>query len=104
VEPAMIDFAAQLIKGTVEHRPDIHQEVQRHAPTFPVDQLASTDRVALELGGFELIYNPGVPPKVAINEAVELAKTYGGESSGRFVNGVLGTIAQGRNRTGPSAR
>ena len=63
------------------------------APAFPIDQMATTDRVALELATYELLLQRDTPVKVVINEAVELAKTYGGENSGRFVNGVLGTIA-----------
>lgn len=87
-------FAEGLVSGTLDRRPQIDEEISRAAPAFPIDQLATTDRVAMELATYEMLYVPDVPIKVAINEAVELAKTYGGESSGRFVNGVLGTIAE----------
>ena len=63
--------------------------------------MATTDRVALELATYELLYEREVPVKVAINEAIELAKTYGGENSGRFVNGVLGTIAESARTARP---
>jgi len=86
-------FARQLITGTLAERQTIDDRIHRAAAAFPIEQLPDTDRVALELATYEMLHDPNVPLKVAINEAVELAKTYGGESSGRFVNGVLGTIA-----------
>lgn len=88
-----IEFAEHLVRGTLAHRPEIDGLIHQAAPAFPVEQLAVTDRAALELAVYELQHEPGTPPRVAINEAVELAKTYGSENSGRFVNGVLGTIA-----------
>ncbi len=89
----LISLAERLVRGTIEHRDELDQLIGRAAPAFPVDQMATTDRVALELATYELTYERDIPVKVAINEAIELAKTYGGENSGRFVNGVLGTIA-----------
>ena len=62
------------------------------APEWPIEQIARMDRVVLRIGLYELLYEKDVPPKVVINEAVELAKTFGGESSGKFLNGVLGTL------------
>lgn len=88
-----IDFAARLVRGTLAERAAIDERIGKAAPAFPLDQIAGTDRVALEQAVYELLNEQDVPTKVAINEAVELAKTYGGENSGRFVNGVLGTIA-----------
>jgi N utilization substance protein B len=88
-------FARGLVEGALTRRAAIDARLQMDAPAFPIDQIAVTDRVALELGVYELLYDREAPVKVAINEAVELAKTYGGEGSGRFVNGVLGTIAEG---------
>lgn len=93
VHQAGIDYAGRLVRGTVAERSAIDQRIARAAPAFPIEQIATTDRVALELAVHELLREPEVPTKVVINEAVELAKTYGGENSGRFVNGVLGTIA-----------
>lgn len=88
------EFARLLVAGTVERRTDIDERIAAAAPLFPVEQIALTDRVALEIAIFELLYAHTASVRVVINEAVELAKTYGGESSGRFVNGVLGTIAE----------
>lgn len=98
-----VRFAHRLVSGTQEHRADIRGRIEKVAPAFPVDQLAATDRVALELAINELVYAHDAPGPVVINEAVELAKTFGGDSSGRFVNGVLGTIAEGLAESGAAA-
>ncbi len=94
-----IEFARRLVRGALEARESIDTKIQAVAPAFPVDQLPTTDRVALEIGIFELLHARDAPVKVVINEAVELAKRYGGENSSRFVNGVLGTIAEGLSAT-----
>ncbi len=88
------DFIQSLVKGTLKNRKRIDEMIEKCAPEWPINQITGVDRNILRLGIFELIYgNYGeVPPKVAINEAIELAKTFGGESSARFINGVLGTI------------
>jgi N utilization substance protein B len=75
--------------------------LQPVAPDWPLDQIARMDRVVLHIGLYELDHETDVPPKVVINEAVELAKGFGGENSSKFVNGVLGTLL--RNRTGESS-
>ena len=85
-------FAQSLIFGVFEHRREIDEYIERFAPEWPIGQITVVDRNILRLGIFELIFGREVPAKVAINEAIELAKTFGGESSGRFVNGVLGAI------------
>lgn len=88
------NFVWQLVKGVVKHLPEIDKIIEKAAPEWPIDQISMVDRNILRLGLFELLYGKKdeVPPKVAINEAIELAKSFGGESSGRFVNGVLGTV------------
>ena len=88
------EFVVQLVKGTLDHLTDIDPVIERVAPQWPLDQIATVDRSVLRLGLYELMYGDreAVPPKVAINEAIELAKSFGGDSSGRFVNGVLGTV------------
>lgn len=86
------EFIFQLIAGVEENLSEIDAFIAKNAPEFPVDQISLVDRNVLRLGIFELVFLKEVPPKVAINEAVELAKTFGGETSGKFVNGVLGTI------------
>lgn len=93
--PESVNFAGSLVRGTLEHRETIDKRIGDVAPAFPVETLATVDRVVLELASYELFQAKDAPVQVIINEAVELAKTYGGENSGRFVNGVLGTIAEG---------
>ena len=94
--PGMEDdtFVRQLANGVIAHLAKIDQIIAKAAPEWPIDQIAMVDRNVLRLGIFELLFGDykEVPPKVAINEAIELAKSFGGESSGKFVNGVLGTI------------
>ena len=88
------EFVWRLLKGIIEHLPEIDAIIERVAPEWPIDQIAIIDRNVLRLGLFELLYadRNEVPAKVAINEAIEIAKNYGGLSSPRFVNGVLGTV------------
>ncbi|MEK9194632.1 MAG: transcription antitermination factor NusB [Patescibacteria group bacterium] len=88
------DFLWRLAKGIVEHLPEIDKVIGRAAPEWPINQIALVDRNVLRIGLYELLYadKAEVPPKVAINEAIEIAKNYGGENSPRFINGVLGTI------------
>jgi N utilization substance protein B len=89
-----IEFVYQLVNGVVEHKEELDQIIEKAAPLWPVDQIVIIDRNILRLGLYELLYSDkkAVPPKVAINEAIELAKNFGGENSGKFVNGVLGTV------------
>jgi transcription antitermination protein NusB len=88
------DFTHALVNGVLTKRGDIDALIEKCAPEWPLEQVTAIDRNILRLGIFELMFGnyDEVPPKVAINEAIELAKTFGGESSARFVNGVLGTI------------
>jgi transcription antitermination protein NusB len=88
------EFIVNLVKGTLEHIAEIDQIIEKAAPQWPMDQIAMVDRNVLRLGLYELMWgdHTAVPPKVAINEAIELAKSFGGDSSGRFINGVLGTV------------
>ncbi len=88
------DFIWQLVQGVVDHLPQLDKIIEKAAPEWPVNQITMVDRNVLRLGLFELLYEnkDEVPPKVAINEAIELAKNFSGESSGKFVNGVLGTV------------
>lgn len=85
-------FAAQLIDGVLVRRDEIDKIIVTFAPEWPLEQITNVDRNILRLGIYELKYSEEIPSKVAINEAIELAKTFGGESSGRFVNGVLGAV------------
>lgn len=94
--PGMDDpsFIYTLVEGVEKHMPDIDQLIAATAPEWPLESITTVDRNVLRLGIFELKFGnlPDVPPKVAINEAIELAKTFGGASSGKFVNGILGAI------------
>lgn len=95
LEDTTADVAAYLrilIGGIFQHQRSIDREIELAAPAFPIGQLSPVDRNTLRIAIYELRYASDVPVKVAINEAVELAKRFGGESSGRFVNGVLGTV------------
>lgn len=86
------EFAKEIIKEVTEHIAEIDGIITKYAPQWPIDQITIIDRNVLRIGIYELQFNKQVPPKVAINEAIELAKNFGGPSSGRFVNGVLGAI------------
>lgn len=87
-------FVYQLIDGVSQNIEKIDKIINTAAPEWPIEQITIVDRNILRLGLYELLFSDysEVPPKVSINEAIELAKTFGGESSGRFVNGVLGTV------------
>lgn len=87
-------FAATLVQGVLSHCPALDAIIQQHAPEYPVDQLAIVDRNILRMALYELQHQADVPIKVAVNEAVELAKTFGSDTAPRFVNGVLGAFLQ----------
>jgi N utilization substance protein B len=91
-------FLRQLIGGVLRHRGQLDTLIQKYAPAWPVNQIAIVDRNILRVALFELTGATETPPKVAINEAVDLAKTFGGDNSSRFVNGVLGTALGSRDR------
>lgn len=88
------EFVWQLIKGIKKHLSEIDKIIETAAPQWPLPQINIVDRNILRLGLYELLYadKKEVPPKVAINEAIELGKSFGGESSGKFINGVLGAV------------
>ncbi len=85
-------FARLLTVGVQTYRTYLDSVVSELAPEWPIDQIAAVDRNILRVAVYELLFEPEIPPKVAINEAVELAKMFGSESSPRFVNGVLGSL------------
>lgn len=85
-------FARELLKQILRNLPEVDALIARYAPEWPIEQITPVDRNVLRIGIYELRFSQDIPSKVAINEAIELAKTFGGESSGRFVNGVLGAI------------
>ncbi|RME45251.1 MAG: transcription antitermination factor NusB [Caldilineae bacterium] len=91
-------FARRLGKGVTAHRDELDQIIAELAPEWPIDQIAAIDRNILRLAVYEMLFESDTPKKVAINEAVELAKQFGSESSPRFINGVLGNLASKNER------
>jgi N utilization substance protein B len=87
-----VGFIEQLVSGVSQQATELDLKLQPVAPEWPIDQIARMDRIVLRIGLYELENEADVPPKVVINEAVELAKAFGGDNSSKFVNGVLGTI------------
>lgn len=91
------DFVRNLVKGVNEHSEDLDAQLQPLAQQWPLDQIARMDRIVLRIGAYELLYQKETPDKVVINEAVELAKSFGGDNSSKFVNGVLGSLLRKRD-------
>ena len=91
-------FASDLVKGVIAHREEIDGHIRKFAPAWPLDQMPAIDRNILRLAIFEILLDNSVPVKVGINEAVELAKTFGSDSSPKFINGVLGSVSALVNR------
>ncbi len=85
-------FVADLVHGVDAKQQELDNTLQPIAPEWPIDQIARMDRVVLRIGLYELLHKKDVPPKVVINEAVELAKSFGGDNSSKFINGVMGTF------------
>ncbi|OVE78698.1 transcription antitermination factor NusB [bacterium G20] len=90
------EFIERLVEGVSTGEQEIDDIIRPVAPEWPIEQIARIDRVILRIGVYELIFISDVPPKVAINEAVELAKAFGGDNSSKFVNGVLGTVLRNK--------
>ena len=97
-EDAVLDFSRTLFQGVWEKRADLDRVIQSYAPAWPVNLLSPVDRNILRIALFELLHYTNTPSKTAVNEAVELAKTFGSESSPRFVNGVLGSVMTALSR------
>lgn len=85
-------FALNIVNGVIDHIEAIDTLISKYAPDWPLEQIMAVDRAILRIGVFELKFDKNIPAKVAINEAIELGKTFGGPSSGRFINGVLGAM------------
>ena len=86
------NYILKITQGVVERVKELDKKIQKAAPQWPVDQLPILDKTLLRLSAYELLYVEDIPPKVAINEAVELGKTFGSENTSKFINGVLGTL------------
>lgn len=92
------DFVYELVDGVIRNQSKIDGIIGPAAPDWPVEQIARADKIILRIAIYELKIKKDAPPKVAINEAVEVAKSFGGENSSKFVNGVLGTIYRGKSK------
>ena len=100
--PANSEFARDLVVRVLDHRGEIDERMARAAPTWPLGQMSCVDRNILRIAIAEILFDNKVPLKAAINEAIELAKTFGSENSARFVNGVLGAVAAGSGSVAPT--
>ena len=89
-------FSEELVKGVLQHKPELDALIKKFAPAFPPEQMSVIDRNILRLAIFEILFDDKTPIKVAINEAIELAKGFGSDSSPRLINGVLGSITTQR--------
>jgi N utilization substance protein B len=98
-----VAFIKHLVEGVTGEIAKLDELLQPLAPDWPFDQIARMDRIVLRMGAYELLHEPEVPPKVVINEAVELAKAFGGENSSKFINGVLGTLLRQHSPETPAA-
>lgn len=87
-----IEYISTTVNGVIDNLQQIDKTIKQYAPKWPIEQMAIVDRNILRIGIYELHINKDIPNKVAINEAIEIAKSYGGQSSGKFVNGILGAI------------
>ena len=91
-----LDFSEELVKGVLQHKSELDALIKKFAPAFPLEQMSIIDKSILRLAIFEILFSDKTPLKVAINEAIELAKDFGSESSPRLVNGILGSITTKR--------
>ncbi len=101
--PNYADFARHLVRGVLQHHDVLDAFIHRHAPEWPLEQMAYIDRNILRMAIFEFAIDGRTPVKVAINEAVELAKSFGSDSAPRFVNGVLGSLVDQRDAIAEAA-
>ena len=102
-DAAVLHYAEVLVRGVTEHREEIDRIIQEHSANWRMDRMARVDRNVLRIATFELMHRQDVPHKVAINEAIEVAKRFGTEESGAFINGLLDKVAQ-RIRPGEGER
>ncbi|HIA14727.1 MAG TPA: transcription antitermination factor NusB [Nitrospirales bacterium] len=93
-EPAAIDFAKTLVEGVIQHRDSIDAAISKHAHHWAMDRLSVVDRNVLRIAVFELLYLEDIPSAVTINEAIEIAKQFGDDESGGFVNGILDGLSK----------
>jgi N utilization substance protein B len=98
VKPSVREFAQPLIEGMVAHLPEIDERIRRYSENFDFHRISAVDRNIMRLAIYEMLFRDDIPPVVSINEAIELAKTFGGTESGRFVNGILDRVKDDLDR------
>ena len=98
------NFISELVHGVHAKQGELDDIIRPVAPEWPIEQIARMDRTILRIGVYELMFEEGVPPKVVINEAVELAKAFGGDNSSKFINGVLGTVLRNSEASKPAKK
>ena len=98
VKPSVREFAQPLIEGMIAHLPEIDDQIRKYAENYNLNRISAVDRNVLRLAIYEMLYRDDIPPVVSINEAIEVAKTFGGAESGKFVNGILDRIRKGLDR------
>jgi len=91
-------FALETLKGVIKHKRKIKKTIEENAPQWPYEKIARVDRAILQIGVYELLFSKDVPPVVAIDEAIEVAKSYGDINSSKFINGVLSTVMNKNNK------
>jgi len=97
-KPSVREFAQPLIDGMMEHLPQIDERIARYVENYNIERISPVDRNVLRLAIYEMLFRDDIPPVVSINEAIELAKTFGGSDSGRFVNGILDRVKDDLSR------
>ncbi len=93
-----MDFSERLVKGVEEHRKDLDRVIEHYSSNWKVDRMAHVDRTILRIATYELLYCNDIPPRVAINEAIDIGKKYGSEDSGAFINGILDKVRSEERR------
>jgi N utilization substance protein B len=97
-EKAVVDFTSRIVRGTLEHLPEIDAAIKDAAEHWVLERMAAVDRNILRAAAFELLYSPDVPPAVAIDEALEIAKRFSTTESASFINGILDRIAKTKRK------
>lgn len=100
-EDADTSFIDSTIDGTIKNLKETDELIVKAAPEWPIEQISAIDKTILRIAIYEILHSDDIPPKVAINEAVELGKTFGGENSSKFINGVLGTVYRQSDKYDP---
>lgn len=99
-----LNFAEELVRGTLEHLEEIDNKVSSLAEGWHLERMANVDRNVLRLAAFEILYRPDIPGRVSINEAIELAKRFGGDDSAKFVNGILDKLVTASDKASPKEK